>query len=178
LNETGVAANKPGSRAWTAAEKKELLSTNPPRVSGYEAHHINSIKGHPELAGDPRNIKFVKGRAGDLAEHGGNFRNATTGKLINRVFIGLHLASIALDAVSDFQFNKHESETGLHSDPINGVRITNVDNAAQVLDPGTTASFDGEIFTLGQDRVWRNQVGDTLYYDTKDGKNHVRRNCC
>jgi hypothetical protein len=50
----------------TTADKSELLRTS--RVSGYEGHHINSVKGSPELAGEQNNIKFVKGRAGNLAE--------------------------------------------------------------------------------------------------------------
>lgn len=71
-----------GTRNWTKAEKKELLETG--KVKGYEGHHINSVKDNPHLAGDPRNIKFVKGRAEHLKEHGGNFRNPTQGNLIKR----------------------------------------------------------------------------------------------
>jgi hypothetical protein len=71
-----------GSRNWTRAEKQELLKTG--KVKGYEGHHINNVKNNPNLAGDQRNIKFVKGRAEHLKEHGGNFRTPTKGPLIKR----------------------------------------------------------------------------------------------
>jgi RHS repeat-associated protein len=71
-----------GTRPWTTAELQELRETG--KVSGYEGHHINSVNGHPELAGNPDNIKFVKGRVEHLAEHGGNFRNQTSGELVDR----------------------------------------------------------------------------------------------
>jgi len=47
-------------------------------------HHINDVARFPEWAGDPRNIEFVRGQAGNLQQHGGNFRNGTTGPLIDR----------------------------------------------------------------------------------------------
>ena len=47
-----------GSRRWTKKELKELKETR--KVKGYEGHHINSVKGHPEDAGDPSNIEFVE----------------------------------------------------------------------------------------------------------------------
>lgn len=172
-----MASGKPGTVNWTAAEKTELLQTG--KVSGYQGHHINSVNGHPELARDPNNIKFVKGGGGNLAEHGGNFRNPTTGELMNRITIGIQIIGLAVQIWSDSRFNSKESQTGLHSDPINGVRMSNVEKAAQVLAPGTyTKTSKGEIFTLGKDKVWRNAVGDTLYHDPKDNTTKIHRNCC
>ena len=66
-----VAAGKPGTYNWSAAQRQELLQTT--NVKGFQGHHINSVKGHPELAGDPNNIKFVEGWEGNIAEHGGDF---------------------------------------------------------------------------------------------------------
>lgn len=77
-----VAAGQRGSRNWTRAEKSELLKTG--KVAGYEGHHINNVADHPNLAGNPDNIKFVNGRSEHLAEHGGNFQNPTQGPLIDR----------------------------------------------------------------------------------------------
>jgi RHS repeat-associated protein len=71
-----------GTRWWSPAQKQELLATG--KVKRFEGHHINSAKGHPELAANPDNVKFVNGRAEHLAEHGGNFRNQTTGDLLKR----------------------------------------------------------------------------------------------
>lgn len=48
-----------GTRKWIAAERRELLATG--RVKGYEGHHINSVKSHPGLAGNPNNIRFMTG---------------------------------------------------------------------------------------------------------------------
>lgn len=77
-----IEATGQGSRRWTEPEIKELLETG--KVKGYEGHHINNVKNHPNLAGDPNNVKFVKGRREHLGEHRGNFQNETTGELIDR----------------------------------------------------------------------------------------------
>lgn len=77
IKETGQ-----GTRPWTKAEKKELLETG--KVKGYEGHHINSVKDNPNMARNPDNVKFVKGRTDHIVEHGGNFRNQTFGDLIKR----------------------------------------------------------------------------------------------
>jgi hypothetical protein len=71
-----------GTRRWTKAEITELKTSG--KVKGYHGHHINSVNGSPELAGDPNNIEFVKGVKENLQRHGGNFRNQTQGSLINR----------------------------------------------------------------------------------------------
>ncbi len=70
-----------GTRFWTESEKLELLETG--KVKGYQGHHINSVKGNPELAGDPNNITFLE-YGEHLDAHGGNWRNPTSGDLINR----------------------------------------------------------------------------------------------
>ena len=70
-----------GSRRWTKKELKGLKETG--KVKGYEGHHINSVKGHPEDAGDPSNIEFVKKGGEHLSRHNGNYRNPSSGKKIN-----------------------------------------------------------------------------------------------
>ena len=71
-----------GTRPWKPNEIKELKNTG--KVKGYEGHHIKDVKTHPQDAGNPNNIKFVKGRKGHIKEHNGNFRNPTEGEFINR----------------------------------------------------------------------------------------------
>jgi RHS repeat-associated protein len=167
-----VASGKEGTLNWTAAEKTELLQTG--RVSGYQGHHINSVKGHPELAGNPNNVRFVKGAQGNLAEHGGDFRNPTTGPLLSRALTALQTIDMAIQIYGSYRLNRSESQTGLHSDPLLGVLIADVDKAAKNLDPGTLAKTpEGETFFLGKDHIWRNLNGDTLYQD-KDGA-HIKR---
>jgi RHS repeat-associated protein len=68
---------------WTPAEVQYIQQTGH-LPNGVVGHHINNVAQFPEWAGDPRNIQFVRGQAGNLAEHGGNFQNPTTGPLINR----------------------------------------------------------------------------------------------
>jgi hypothetical protein len=70
-----------GTREWTEKEAKELLEKG--KVKGYQGHHINNVKHHPQHAGNPNNIKFVTPRE-HLLEHGGNFKNKSTGEFINR----------------------------------------------------------------------------------------------
>ncbi len=72
-----------GTRNWTKAELKELKETG--KVKGYEGHHINSVKSNPEMAGNPNNVEFVKRKGGEhLQKDGGNYRNPSSGDLINR----------------------------------------------------------------------------------------------
>ena len=70
-----------GTRKWTKEQKAELLEKG--KVKGFQGHHINNVKDHPELAGNPDNIEFLT-RKEHLDRHGGNFRNETHGKLLNR----------------------------------------------------------------------------------------------
>ena len=67
------------------------------KVAGYAGHHINDVKNHPGLAGDPNNIEFLQtgntksGGAKKDSEHynkhydeNGKRRTKTTGDLIRR----------------------------------------------------------------------------------------------
>ena len=44
-----------GSRDWSKLELKETG-----KVKGYQGHHINNVKDHPSIAGDPNNVEFLK----------------------------------------------------------------------------------------------------------------------
>jgi hypothetical protein len=54
------------------------------KVSGYEGHHINSVKGHQEMAGNPANIRFVTRNEHLYEYHQGNWRNPSSGVLMTR----------------------------------------------------------------------------------------------
>lgn len=80
-----------GTRRWTPAQKAELLKTG--KVRGFTPHHINSVADHPHLKGDPRNLRILPGtKTNPLGNqhlyadkgHSGNYRNQTTGQLIDR----------------------------------------------------------------------------------------------
>ena len=68
----------PGAGGQTKIQQTGRL---PPGTIG---HHISSVVPYSDWQGDPRNIDFVRGQAGNLEEHGGNFHNPTTGPLIDR----------------------------------------------------------------------------------------------
>lgn len=71
-----------GTGNFTSQQRQELLETG--RVRGAEGHHINNVADHPELQGNPDNIKMVRDRAAHLEEHHGDFKNETSGALIDR----------------------------------------------------------------------------------------------
>lgn len=67
------------------ASTKAALSCDRANLGdGYAGHHVNNVKDYPNLAVEADNIKFVKRKGEHLAEHGGNFRNTTSGPLIDR----------------------------------------------------------------------------------------------
>ena len=65
------------SRAWSNSEKIELINNG--KVSGYHGHHMKSVKGYPDLAGDPNNIQFLTPTE-HLDAHGGSWRNISHGR--------------------------------------------------------------------------------------------------
>ena len=64
------------TRVWTAAEKAELLERG--KVSGYVGHHMWSVSGYPNYAGNPYNIQFLT-RAEHFEAHCYNWRTITSG---------------------------------------------------------------------------------------------------
>jgi len=70
-----------GTRPWTKANTRELLQNG--KVKGFQGHHIRSVNGNPEWAGNANNISFQT-RSEHLQTHGGNWRNPTWGELIKR----------------------------------------------------------------------------------------------
>jgi hypothetical protein len=87
-------------------------------VKGFEGHHINSVKGNDlKMAADPNNIKFVEGRAGNLAEHGGNFQNETSGPLIDRIAKLGGAGMLAFFATYDQKMNEYSSQSPIISSP-------------------------------------------------------------
>jgi hypothetical protein len=54
-----VQSNKQTVNEWTKQQAAELLSQG--RVQGVRAEYIRDIRSHPELADDPKNIRFVPG---------------------------------------------------------------------------------------------------------------------
>jgi RHS repeat-associated protein len=134
-----VATTGRGTVDWTPAQKAELLQTG--KVSGFEGHHINNVADHPELAGNPNNIKFVEGRAGNLAEHGGNFQNATSGELMSRTSVAMIALGVVVDALRMYS---HDKQSGIHEGFFTGqLSIVDPANAAKSLN-GLVISVRGK----------------------------------
>lgn len=70
-----------GTREWSEKEIDELLTNG--KVKGYQGHHINNVKDHPSMAGDPNNIEFLN-KTEHLDAHNGNYKNKIEGPLIDR----------------------------------------------------------------------------------------------
>jgi hypothetical protein len=129
-----VASGRPGTVTWTAAQRAELVATG--RVSGFVGHHINSVNGHAEMAGNPENIKFVDGQKANLVEHGGDFRNVTEGPLMNRgaMMSRAVTAAIVIDtAVNMIGAYQVQQITGIHEGFFGGLSISDPGKAAATL---------------------------------------------
>jgi RHS repeat-associated protein len=72
-----------GTVNWSA-EEVAFIRQNGRLPDNIVGHHINNVGRFPEWQGDPRNIMFVRGRAGNFEAHGGSWRNPTMGSLIDR----------------------------------------------------------------------------------------------
>lgn len=66
-----------GTRQWTKAEKKELISRG--SVSGYDGHHMKSVSKYPQFAGDSKNIQFLTEKEHLYGAHQGSYHNKTNG---------------------------------------------------------------------------------------------------
>jgi RHS repeat-associated protein len=71
-----------GTRNWTRKELKELKETG--KVKGYKGHHINNVKDHPDMAGDPNNIEFLTHSEHYIKHNNGKYKEKTTGDLVSR----------------------------------------------------------------------------------------------
>ncbi len=79
-----VQKTRAGTVDWNASEIAFIQQNGRLPRNTVVGHHINNVDVHPNWAGDPRNINFVRGQTANLTEHGGNFQNPTTGPLIDR----------------------------------------------------------------------------------------------
>lgn len=66
-----------GTRDWSQAEQREILSIG--KATGYDGHHMKSVKDYPQHAGNPDNIQFLKLTEHIDGAHKGNTQNSTNG---------------------------------------------------------------------------------------------------
>lgn len=68
-----------GTRDWTVSQQAELLEYG--KVSGFEGQHMKNVADYPEFAGYSSNIQFLTYEEHLYGGHGGNFQNASNGRL-------------------------------------------------------------------------------------------------
>ena len=70
-----------GSKNWTPSQRADIINSG--KVRGIHGHHINDVSNHPQMQGDPDNIRFLS-RSEHFKAHGGDWRNSTSGARYNR----------------------------------------------------------------------------------------------
>ena len=78
-NEAELVRQGKGTRDWTVSQQAELLKYG--KVSGFEGQHMKNVADYPEFAGDSSNIQFLTYEEHLYGGHGGNFQNASNGRL-------------------------------------------------------------------------------------------------
>lgn len=69
-----------GTRNWTVAQQQELLTRNPPKISGFEGQHMLDTSTYPQYAGDPNNIQFLTYEEHYFGAHNEKWKNSTCGR--------------------------------------------------------------------------------------------------
>ncbi len=96
-----VAAGRRGTRNWSRAQRAELLRRG--QVSGFEAHHINTVNGNDlALARNPNNVTFLtEAEHKEIHRVAGGCRQPICGQpLLNRTGANVVRATGALGSVS------------------------------------------------------------------------------
>lgn len=87
-----------GTRNWTKKELQYLKQGK--KVPGYKGHHINNVDDFKDLSDNPNNVEFVTD-VEHLARHKGNWRNGTTGDLLDRtISLGMSVGISLLNVLS------------------------------------------------------------------------------
>ncbi len=71
-----------GTRNWSNKRKAEIV--NKGKAKGMIGHHINNVRHHRDMAGNPNNIRFVSRKKHYRLHNNGRWWKKTTGKLIRR----------------------------------------------------------------------------------------------
>jgi RHS repeat-associated protein len=120
------------SMRLSGAEQRQLLARG--KVEGWVGHHINSVAANSvEMARNPDNIKFVKGRQEHYwGEHAGDYTQPTSGPLIDRLAKLAGPGLLTFFAVFDERMNEYASQSAIVSKPDSFWAILNPAN--QVLE--------------------------------------------
>ncbi len=136
-----------GTRNWTAAQIKELISTG--KVAGFEGHHVNSVAHHGlDAARDPRNVRFFT-RAEHFETHEGNWANKTVGNFVERTF------SVAGPVLIDFSKNFDNEMSDISS------------RSSMVSDPKSWKSFVNPVNWVLEDAVSIHALGNAIFGDPR-----------
>jgi hypothetical protein len=76
-NERSLVREGKGTRDWSQRQQIGMIRKG--QVSGYDGHHMQSVKTHPQQAGNPQNIQFLNKSEHIKGAHRGSTQNATNG---------------------------------------------------------------------------------------------------
>jgi hypothetical protein len=76
-NERALVQDGKGTRDWP--QRQQIGMVRKGVVSGFDGHHMQSVKTHPQQAGNPKNIQFLNKSEHIKGAHGGNTKNSTNG---------------------------------------------------------------------------------------------------
>ena len=69
-NEGALVREGKGTRDWS--QRQQIGMVRKGQVSGFQGHHMQSVKTHPQQAGNPQNIQFLNKAEHIKGAHRGN----------------------------------------------------------------------------------------------------------
>lgn len=157
-----------GTTSWTDPELKTIKEGG--WSEGYFGHHINNVHHHPELAGEPRNVRFMNFDDHMAAHNNGNTRLRTTGALLNRGSAVLDILQSVIGGLNEY---REAQITGVmeSTSPFSFGETIIVDpnNAAQTL--------DGAVIRVGgaNGNMYRVSNGEYLRFGCVGGPRKCRQ---
>ena len=76
-NERALVRDGKGTRDWSQRQQISMIRKG--QVSGIDGHHMQSVRTHPQQAGNPQNIQFLNRSEHIKGAHQGNTKNSTNG---------------------------------------------------------------------------------------------------
>jgi len=77
INERALVTEGKGTRDWSQRQQIGMIRKG--QVTGIYGHHMQSVKTHPQQAGNPQNIQFLNKSEHIKGAHGGNTKFSTNG---------------------------------------------------------------------------------------------------
>jgi hypothetical protein len=112
INERALVQEGKGTRDWSQRQQIGIIRKG--QVSGYDGHHMQSVKTHPQQAGNPGNIQFLNKTEHIKGAHGGNTKNSTNG-YYNPQTKTMHSFGNSNPQISQMQLNDPLSQNQIYN---------------------------------------------------------------